>query len=111
MRPAAHYHPTCLGEKPIEFAVPGDILLDLGNPVLGVSARPPVVLRALMPEAAVDKDSKFETRKDDVRRPAHFWQRPTADVEPEPSAVQDRSEPQFRLGVSVPVGLHIASTA
>ena len=58
--------PPLSAQSNIRDRVPGEISLQLRPPVVLVNRRTSVVLRAAMPEAAVDEHGNLGTRKDDV---------------------------------------------
>jgi len=65
--PNANDHPACLNQSPVDNEVTLVVSLDLRPPIVGVSARRDEVLRAAMPEAAINENGHARPAEYDVR--------------------------------------------
>jgi hypothetical protein len=83
-------------EAPVSTSVAPPILGDLGGPEDGVGLGRYCVLRAAMPEAAIDKHSEPYTDQDDVGP-----SRQIAPMESEPHATPMKRRAQVELGCGV----------
>lgn len=90
-------------------SVAGYIALQLASPPIPVGYRTGGMVWAAVPEAAVDKDSEPNPRKDDIRLAADALNRTAVLPEPHARSVESRSQGDLRRRIPGPVGLHRAS--
>src|SRR4051812_45881562 len=100
MLPEAQDRPASRLESCVGFAITFDVAVEFRLPELAICARLRSVLRASMPEAAVNEHGYPLAREDNVRAD---WAQVGIDsiVLPEtrPGAMQLRSQAQLRFGV------------
>src|SRR5205807_1572554 len=109
VRPHADRKPAGFCEACIRILVSPPIALDLFAPPLGVGSRPCSMLRAPVPEAAVDEDSDSCRSEDDVGTPPQTRHGASLDAKAKPEAVQRRPEGDFSWCVALSRCLHPAT--
>lgn len=106
--PYADRRPTLGSESRLDLSVSLHVSCELGLPVGAVHPRHVRVLRAAVPEAAVDEDGETRAGEGDVnsyRPPARDSDRIVA-AEAEPGAVKGRAESELGPSVPLSVALH-----
>lgn len=63
MLPESQHTPSDASQPLIRVGIPGPIGFDLISPEVGVSFRPSCMLRAAVPETAIDENGQSNTRK------------------------------------------------
>lgn len=98
--PHAKHGPSEGAEMAVCVTVPLDVARELGTPPRGVRSGRCLVLRASVPEAAVDEDRDLRAGEQDIRPTSrHAWQG-VVDSVPEPQPMKLPTQEQLRLGVA-----------
>lgn len=100
MLPNPDDRPSGLCEPAIGISIPSSIRFNLGAPELAVAVRLGCVLRASVPEAAVNEDGDPRWAEDDVNSAATVSEHGPIDSEPQPAGMQ--RPPQRNFGAGVP---------
>jgi len=106
--PGAQDSPSRLDKPTISVAIPGAIGLDLRPPPVRVCLGPGDVIRASVPEAAVDVDGDSPSREDDVCAAPEARNRSAVDTEAKPAPVKLGPHRELRGGVALARRLHPA---
>jgi hypothetical protein len=105
--PRSDNFPARGAERALDSTVPGEVSLELRDPVVRVAARNVAVLRAAVPEAAVNEHGDAPAAEDDVR--PHLktveseW---IVDTEAQPPGVKRPTDGPLGLGVAPWVAGH-----
>src|SRR5829696_3259520 len=105
--PGAEHLPAVTCERAVDSTVSGDVASELRLPVRGVRTWRVAVVRAAVPEAAVDEDGEARAREDHVGSNdsgrSRDW---VIDPEAQPTSVELRPQSQFRSCVTPTVAAH-----
>src|SRR5829696_904503 len=105
--PGAEHLPSVTCERAVDSTVSGDVASELRLPVRGVRPWRVAVVRAAVPEAAVDEDGEARAREDHVGSNdsgrSRDW---VIDPEAQPTSVELRPQSQFRSCVTPTVAAH-----
>lgn len=107
MLPHPNDAPSGDREPSVRVAIPCHVGVDLLAPPSCVRSWGASVLRAPMPETAVDKDRNSLSRKSNVGSATHSRER-VVHAEPQSFAVKRRSKGGLRSSISLPLPLHSA---
>lgn len=77
MAPKAHHCPPGRCQKLCRLDVTATVCIDLGRPVVDVGSRASIMLRATVPETAVNKNCNFYSGKNQVCRSTQGRNRPS----------------------------------
>jgi hypothetical protein len=109
--PESHHRPPGNLPEVAGLDVTSSVGRDLGRPELRVRLGSRVVLRAAVPEAAVDENGHLAPREDDVGGAAEVGDRSAVHEVAQTASVQFTSHGQLWSGVTGGVGLHTAPNA
>jgi hypothetical protein len=87
-------------------SVPLDVSTDLGAPIVGIGPRARSVVRASVPEAAINKDGQLLTTEDDVRSAAQGCDRPRVDPISESATMKLGADSQLGTSVALAISPH-----
>lgn len=99
MLPIAPDHPAASSQHRVGLTVAFDIVVELPRPPVGIRRRASCVLRAAMPEAAVDEDGQSELAPRDVCTRSQIGLELNVGAETYPSRMQNLAHPDFRGSV------------
>jgi hypothetical protein len=118
MLPDPHHRPALSFKGTCRFVVALPVALQLRLPVPGVGLRLDSVLRATVPEAAIDEHSHPGANEDDIGSSAQRRHGPPVDQVAQPSGMQLPANSQLRSSVlarltlaAAPVGLAAPSSS
>lgn len=106
MFPDPNNNPSLSFQTTVGFSVTHHIVVDLGSPIVDVGLRLHEVLRASVPEAAVDENSNTRFREDKISTTTEPFDRSAINEIPQSLMMQGATNPHFRAGVSAPVRTH-----
>lgn len=106
MLPDSKAYPASLFKVPIGIDVPRPVASDLISPEIGVRHRGRVMLRATMPEAAIEEDSDPGLRKHKVSGSPEAFDGTRRHLIAKAQCVDCRAKGHFGPGVPALVGLH-----
>ena len=101
--------PASFDEAPVRLRVALDVAGEFGGPPVRVGGRRRSMLRARMPEAAVDEDRNLRPREHDVSCPSQVGQRPNMHPIAEAKAVQTAPQQHLRSGITSGLPAHASA--
>jgi hypothetical protein len=104
--PDSDHGPFGGAELGVVTSIPLDVSGDLRAPVGRIGPGTGAVLRAPMPEAAIDEDGHFLAPEDNVRSAAEAVQRLRVDAIAKAPPVKLRPKRKLRSGIALSVSLH-----
>lgn len=104
--PHSQHSPPGGGQDAVSVSIPCSSSVHFCGPVASVRLGDREVLRAPVPEAAVDEDRDFLAWKDDIGSPAYAFDRGSVDEVAQASTVQLRPQLQLGTRIPTPVRLH-----
>ena len=109
MLPDSYRSPPSVKQNRIGFRVTFTVALDLGTPPGCIGFGEGLVLRAAVPEAAVDEHGNASAREHEIGAPAPAGKRPEIDAVTKARSMEMRSNLQFAGRVSAALTLHPSS--
>jgi hypothetical protein len=106
MLPDAEYGPAGFTQHRVNLSVTTNVSINFGNPIIDIAAWLPIVLRAPVPEAAVDEHRDLCANEHHISRTANTGDWAPRNPITKAAPVQHRSESQLRLRVPAPISLH-----
>lgn len=106
--PNTYHVPACVGQAVVRVSVAHHIGLNLLAPEGGIRLGPGSVLRAAMPEAAVDEDNHARWAKDDVGAAPPIPEHAMVYAKPQPALVKLPTQRDLGFGVSATNSAHAA---
>src|SRR4051794_13117893 len=100
MLPNANHSPTGFAQSGVRVSIAADVAIELRPPPVGVPRGRRAVLRARVPEAAVEVDGNPSPRKHQVSAPPKTNDRRAIDPVPKSQGMHRSTERKLRLGVS-----------
>lgn len=104
--PYPHGRPTGLAQPAVSFAISCSIPLDLVGPELSVRDCDSVMVRAPMPEAAVQEDRDLGSCEYQICGATQLLDRTHGDPIPQTECMHCRPQRYLRLGISRLICLH-----